>query len=364
MKILIMGFTKVKFMPYLNYYFDNISKKNEIHILYWNRDLTDENLDKYPDTVFHEFRYQLSDEDKYSKKTVAFLNYRKFAKEVIKKGKYDLIIVLHSLPGALIYDLLKKKYKGKYILDYRDSTYESFGPFQKVINGLVTNSICTFVSSNGFRRYLPKSQSKKIFTSHNLLIDSLHHRDDRKGAFIPSEKIRISFWGFIRHKELNISLIDRIGKDDRFELHYFGRELNISKELKQYAKDQKYSNIFFHGEYTPEERYGFALKTDMIHNLYRDNNTMLAMGNKYYDGVIFRIPQICMPDSYMGKRVRKLRIGIECDPADTDFTEKLYRYYTSINNSDFEKQCDKDLETIMSEYNNGAILIKKLTGSL
>ena len=356
-----MGFTKVKFMPDLNYYFDNINKNNSIHILYWNRDLSEENLDKYPDTAFHEFRYRLSDEDNYSKKMIAFFNYRKYAKRVIRNGKYDLIIVLHTLPGVLVYDLLKKSFKNKYILDYRDSTYESIRPFQNIINGLVVNSRCTFVSSNGFRRFLPKSQRRKIFTSHNLLLNSLQHRNDRKESFVASDKIRISFWGFIRHKEVNISLIDKIGNDDRFELHYFGRELNISKELKQYANSKKYSNIYFHGEYTPEERYDFALKTDMIHNLYHDANTMLAMGNKYYDGLIFRIPQLCMTDSYMGKSVSKYKVGIECNPDDDDFTDKIYTYYNSLIKEDFEKHCDDALKRIMTEYYKGVGLIKKIT---
>ena len=40
MKVLIMGFGKIKFMPYLNIYLENIDReKNDVHLLYWNRDL-------------------------------------------------------------------------------------------------------------------------------------------------------------------------------------------------------------------------------------------------------------------------------------------------------------------------------------
>ena len=71
MKILIIGFTKLKYMPYMNFYLDNIdTKKNDVHILYWNRDLKDEDLSKFKDVTLHEFKcYQEDDVSKLSKIT-------------------------------------------------------------------------------------------------------------------------------------------------------------------------------------------------------------------------------------------------------------------------------------------------------
>ena len=60
------------------------------------------------------------------------------------------------------------------------------------------------------------------------------------------------------------------------------------------------------------------------------------MGNKYYDCLIFRIPQLCMTDSYMGKSVSKYKVGIECNPDDDDFIDKIYTYYNSLIEEDFE----------------------------
>ena len=204
MKILILGFTKLKYMPYMNFYLDNIdANKNDVHLLYWNRDLKQEDVSKYPNISFHEFRcYQEDDVSKFSK-IISFIKYRKFAKSVIHKGNYDFIIVLHSLTGVLIADVLKKKFKNNFIFDYRDSTYEGFAPFKKIVADLVKNSKATFVSSDGFRKYLPDSEREKTFTSHNLLIDSLSHREEKRKNGTESDKIRIAFWGFIRHEEIN-----------------------------------------------------------------------------------------------------------------------------------------------------------------
>lgn len=361
MKILILGFSKIKYMPYMNFYIENINtKENDVHLLYWNRDLKEEDLSACPEITFHEFNcYQEDDVSKLSKIS-SFIKYRNFASKILKNGNFDFVIVLHSLPAVLVANTLKKGYKNKFIFDYRDSTYEGFAPFKKIVGTIVKNSSATFVSSDGFRRFLPESEKDKIYTSHNLLTDSLSHRDEKRINGIPSDKIRIAFWGFIRHEDINKEIIKKIAVDDRFELHYYGREQQIALNLKEYAKELSAENVFFHGEYKPEERYEFVRNTDIIHNIYFDNNTMLAMGNKYYDSAVFYIPQICMKGSFMGKMSEKAGIGFECDPYDDNFMNKLYAYYNNINFTHFKNNCDDELKRVREEFNKGCFIIKEL----
>ena len=360
MKILIMGFTKVKYMPYMNFYLDNLDKeKSEIHILYWNRDLKDEDLSKYSGCVFHELNcYQEDDVSKLSK-IGSFIKYRRFAKKLIKREGFDFIFVLHSLTGVLVSDILKKGYHGRYVFDYRDSTYEGFAPFKRIVASLTRNSSATFVSSDAFRQFLPEDCAEKIYTSHNLLLDSLKHKKERLLHGKPSDKIRVAFWGFIRHEEINKEMIKKLSADSRFELHYYGREQEVAENLKAYARGIGAKNVFFHGEYTPEQRYAFARSTDLIHNIYYDSNTLLAMGNKYYDGVIFNIPQLCMKGSFMAERSVSAGIGLSCDPYEEDFTDTLYEYIKSIDTVSFSKKCEEELEKILKEYNSGIEIIKK-----
>ena len=164
-------------MPYMKFYLDNIDRENnEIHLLYWNRDLKEESIFEYKDLILHEFQ-----EDDTSKliKVKAFIEYRKYASKILKTGKFDFIFVLHSFPGVLNIDILKKYYKNKYIFDYRDSTYENIGVFRRIIGEVVKFSKATFVSSDAFRRFLPLREKNNIFTSHNIVLDSLNHRNDR-----------------------------------------------------------------------------------------------------------------------------------------------------------------------------------------
>ena len=361
MKILIMGFGKVKFMPYMNFYIDNIDKeKHDVHLLYWNRDLQEEDVSQLSDLTLHEFRcYQEDDVSKLSKIT-SFLKYGGFALKLLKKEKFDYLFILHSLTGVVVLDYVKKHFKGKYVFDYRDSTYEALTPFKNAVAQLVRGSCATFVSSDAFRRFLPEEEKEKIFTSHNILTDSLNHRDDKKLYGTSSDKIRIAFWGFIRHEEVNLQLIKQISKDNRFELHYYGREQQIALNLKKYVENNNISNVFFHGEYKPEDRYEFVKNTDLIHNIYYDSNTLLAMGNKYYDGIIFKLPQLCIDGSFMGQLCEETGTGLVCDIYAEDFTQRVFDYYNNLNVTDFEDSCDKELRRVLKEYESGSELIKTL----
>ena len=344
----------------MNFYLENIDPEaNEIHLLYWNRDLKEEDTSSLQGVKLHEFRCAQKDDVSKPSKIGSFIRYRKYAKHLIKKEKFDFVIFLHSLPGVLLSDVLVKKYTDKFIFDYRDSTYEHFKPFKYVIAKLVKASKATFVSSDAFRQFLPESEKDKIFTSHNLLTDSLLHRDEKIKHGIPSDKIRIAFWGFIRHEDVNREIIRKIAADDRFELHYYGREQQIAQSLKKYALEINAQNVFFHGEYKPEDRYQFVRNTDLIHNIYKDNNMMLAMGNKFYDGLIFYVPQLCLKGSFMGEKCTKAGIGLECDPFCETFTEKIFDYYKDLNQDVFIECCNDILIGVMKEYDEGKQFIRE-----
>lgn len=355
MNILILGFTKIKYMPYLNFYLDNIDlKQNNVHLVYWNRDCNDD-IHATSNIILHEFKCYQKDEVSKVKKVKSFIKYRNFTLKLLKSENFDFVVVLHTLPGALISNFLLKHYSNKFILDYRDYTYEKINFFRNIICGLVKHSKYTFVSSDAFRKNLPKSD--KIHTSHNILLDSLNHRETNTKILQP---ISMAFWGFIRHETINKEIIKKLKNDSRFELHYYGREQETALNLKKFAEENNAKNIFFHGEYKPIERYEFAQKTSIIHNLYDNDVTSMAMGNKYYDGIAFYLPQLCNAGSFMGEMVEKAGIGIACNPYSDTFADDVYNYYINLDLDKFKKNCDKELDRIMREYNEGTKIVKNI----
>lgn len=342
MKILIMSFGKPKFMPYLNFYIDNIDReKHDVHLLYWNRNLEAEDVSGLENITLHEFSFFQQDDVAKLSKTESFAKYRAFALSLLKKEKFDFIFILHSLTGVVVWDYICRNYKNKYVFDYRDFTFEDFLPFKTVVASLVRNSYVTFVSSDAFRIYLPQEENKKIRTIHNLDSGLLINKNIDKEKFDSSDKIKIGFWGFIRDEKINSKIIEKIGADNRFQLHYYGREQQIAENLKKLVSEKDFSNIYFHGEYKPEEKYEFMKNIDIVHNIYDDKGAMLALGNKFYDAIAFKIPQVCMKGSFMGCLSQKEGVGFTCNPYSETFTDDLYEGFKKFKGADFENNCEK-----------------------
>ncbi len=358
MKILIVGFAKIKYMPYLNLYLETLSReKNDIHLIYWNRDLKEENLSKVEGLTLHEFyRYQEDDVNKLSK-IAAFIEFKKFAESILAE-KFDFVITLHSICSVLLSDILVKEYKNRYIFDYRDYTYENMPSYKKKIDLLVKNSRKTFISSDAFREYLPNQEDKLVTTCNvlkkDLSVDAIFEKREE------SKPLRIGYWGFIRDKKVNLQIIEKLGNDERFELHYYGREQSVALKLKNYVKKNSIENVFFHGEYNPEEKAKFACETDVIHNIFYDKAMSYAVSNKFYDGVVFKKPLLSYEDSYMGKLSSQKGLGLAVNPESNNFANQIYNYYENLDFSKFIKLCEEEKLSVKEKTDKITEVIKNI----
>ncbi len=360
MKILIVGFAKIKYMPYLRLHLDNLdAQKNDIHILYWNRDLKEEDLSVVKNCTIHEFRCYQEDNVKRILKIKSFIKFRFYASKVLKE-KYDFIIVLQSLPGVIIADKLMRKYKGKYIFDYRDKTYETMIVYHKIICSLINKSYKTFISSDGYRKHLPLSN--KLVTTHNIWAEGIK-KSDKSFAKTKSSKITLGFWGFIRDEKTNLEIIKKVSEDGRFELKYFGREQAIAKALRKYVEENNIKNVTFYGEYSPDEKDGIAHSVDIIHNIYGDVNMSIAMSNKYYDGLIYKMPQLCMEGTFMAESAEKNGVGKAVNPYNDDFLQQVYDYYRTIDEKAFVLNCEKQLDEVFAQYKVNQDIIRAISDS-
>ena len=354
-RIVFIGFTKIKYMPYMHFYLDMIPvNEYEIHLIYWNRDNGNDQV-LNSSVALHPFNKEMEDTIPLRRKIFSILQFGKYAQKELSIINPDLLIVMHSTTAVTIYATLIKKYKERYIFDYRDITYERIGVYKKMVGRIVKKSFVTFTSSEDFKKYLP-DETNKIYTSHNILVESMHKTEQYKSRIKrnKSEALNIGFWGLIRHTEYNRQIIKQLGNDVRFELHYYGRATGEDLELLE-ESEKKYNNVFFHGEYMPEERDTFAMRTDLIHNLYSnlDVTTPHAMGNKFYDGLVYRIPQLCSVGSYMGRLCKEHGVGLECDPFDEEFGDIIINYYNNLDFRTFNRSCDELLQEIVEDVKKG-----------
>lgn len=348
MRILIIGFSKLKYMPYLQpYLLKYANENNYIDIIYWNRDGKDDISLDYNIHAFFEYNDILKTENKF-KKLFLFYKFRRFCLKKLKTNKYDLIITLHTFPAFLLRKYLIKNYFNRYIFDFRDLTYERFAFFKNRIGELIINSKYTFVSSAGYLKYLPNSE--KIYITHNIFLEDLKHRE--KKIWKSHDTIHISFWGLIRAVEINEKLMSSLFNSNRFILNYYGPNTDDAILMKEFARYKGYDDVFFNGEYINIDRYSFKQTTDLLHNIYSNKNfnTQLAMGNKFYDGIIFYIPQICCKDTLMGELVEAHNVGIAIDLDDELAYKKILDYYDNLDYDEFCDNCDNYLKIILDEY--------------
>lgn len=348
-KVLLLGFGKIAYMPYMNFYLDTVKDENvQFELIYWDRDGKPDAELPYRISKAYKFEAHLEEQLPLKKKLKYFARYRKFALNVLKQNSYDKIIALHTTPGLTLLDYLVRKYKGRYLLDFRDVSYEYIPVYRKLVGILSRNSAMTFVSSNAFRKFLPSEEN--VFTIHNYLEDSLNHKMIRKQSTRERDVLRVSYWGLVRQVDVNRKLMDTLGNDSRFELHYYGRMQQAGREMEEYAQHKGYANVYFHGAYMPVERYEFAKNTELIHNVYDCGHTTgNAMGNKYYDGIIFGIPQICTVGSHMGDVISERNVGTVISLENHAIADKLWKYYQNINWNEFETNCTSALDLVLRE---------------
>jgi hypothetical protein len=346
MKVLIIGFTKIKYMPYLQFYVDIYKKANfNIDIFYWNRDNSkDINLD--PSIELIPFNMMMEDEIPLYKKIYGFLQFRKRLKPILSK-KYDRVVVLHTLPGLLVLDVLISKYKKKYILDYRDFTFENNFLFKKLIHILCKNAFFTLISSPVYRKFLPKNID--LYDSFNLVYKELScYKISNKIDF--NKKIKIAYFGFIRDYDINLKIINLIRNEDRFVLNYYGREQKTAIKLKNYVKKESINNVFFNGPFQPQEKYIILNKTDIIHNFFENNKTMVsAISNRFYDSIFSHKVQLVNDGSYMGLILKKNGLGF-VQKLNQNYFENLYNFLHSTINKDLYLSFNIEKNEIIKKY--------------
>jgi hypothetical protein len=249
------------------------------------------------------------------------------------------------------------------MMDFRDFSHENNFIFKFIISLIIKKSILTLLSSEGFRKKL--FSNKNMISIHNYNRRLLENMDISKDFRNNNDKIIIRYWGLIRHFEVNRSMIEMVSKDPRFELYYHGRQQQDAIKLINYSKSIQSRNVFFIGDYLPDDRINFAKMTHLLLNMYENNfRTIYSTGNKYYDGLILGLPQICTQKSFMGFLVSKHKIGLEVDPNDKEMLSKIHSFIRNLNYDEFDLNRKAEIKRVENEQISALYQIKKFIGLL
>lgn len=339
MKVLFVLSDNIYLTPYLDFYISLLNEINcEYKILYWDKN------DNEPTKEDNHIRYEYRANDKVGK-VKGYIYFRKFILAEIRREHFDIIIPLHSILLFILYDVLKNKYKGCYVIDIRDYSYERLGIFRKIEDVLTKQSNINIVSSRGYFNFLPKG---KYYVTHNIPRTNC---DNYKQFENPSGRpINLSFIGLIRFMDQNKRIIDFFKSDSRFHLNFIGTH---AEYLDTYCHNVNAKNVTLIGTFGATKTLEFYKESDAILNLYGNHTPLLdyALSNKLYYAAILYKPILVCEDTYMEEVSQRYRIGFTLRMKDDKERDQLYRYITELDRTAFIKNCDRFMKDSIEEDN-------------
>ena len=157
-KIAIIGFHNLHLMQFLYKYTDIFDKNNiSYDVLYWDRDMDSKIKCRAFKGNSISYRYKMSNYQPKGKKIHGFVGCMRYFCKIIKKNKYDHIILLTTQTALPLYMLSGIVRKSKFVYDYRDLTYEKNRVCRRIIKGIIEKSEFTAISSMGFKKVLGES---------------------------------------------------------------------------------------------------------------------------------------------------------------------------------------------------------------
>lgn len=279
------------------------------------------------------------------RKLLDFWLFGRFAARAVRSRGYEKLVVLTTLTGMLLYRLLTRQYRGSYIFDYRDASYEYLPFFRHFLKQLVAKSNFTCISSRGFLDILPAGYDYTI--AHNFRYCDLSARK-QKMQKKQQDPIIVSYIGVLREADYLKQLIDLFGDDLRFWFYIHGGGEN-EQQLQEHAA--RYQNVFVSGTYAPNQKQGLVEAADILCYNYPAsfiNNPALA--NKYYDGLIYKKPFFANGETYSGQLIQSQGLGF-CVKGygDSAVCDALYQYYRALDPATFTARAEACLEEVLAE---------------
>lgn len=282
--------------PYSKKYIEILEKNSiEYDMIYWNRSGISES-----DKHMIPFDYPLNTYSSRISKIKGYIKYRQFVLKYLNSEEYDKVVFLTTQAMVFFFPVALTKYCHKYIFDYRDETYESNKFYKFIVQMCIRNSYKVTISSPGFIKIFDTSYSDKFVLCHN----KKDNTDSIIVKKVPSDKIRITYWGQIRLPEYFIKIIDVFKNDSRFELSFHGE--GSAESMIKYVDENKVTNVSFTGRFNQADIYKFASETDVLMNCYPNNSYQRqALTVKMYEGISFGIPMLLQKDSFMSKYLKE-----------------------------------------------------------
>ena len=328
MKVCIVLFSNMRYAPYYQFYAKFLDSKGIKYdtIIFDRSPELEEGGDNIIKIAYKANTGKLS-------KIFAFNHFRKECKKILKKNQYDKVIVLTTVPAVLLSGFLSRKYKGRYVVDIRDYTFDNIKLYRWFEKRVLSNSYANVISAPDFKKFLPSGIDYML--CHNIdagvTPEIINENDDN--VIEKRGTIKISYIGSIAYYKYCKELIDLVAKDDRFSFVFYGND-NTGGAITNYVEALGCDRIKCMGKFKPEDKKEIYLSSDLVFNCYGNSTTIVkyALSNKLYDGLLYKRPVLVSPNTSM-----ETALGDFCFPLSLGEVEGLDDVYSWYNNFDAEQ---------------------------
>ena len=338
--IIILGNTWV--CPYVNTYkriFESI--RCAYDVILWDRDGSDATVP---------VRYSSGGANLANPlvKAYHYLKYADFIKKTIQKNGYDRLVVSGPHLAILLSAVLRKKYKGRYIIDYRDISVEQHLLLGGVYSKVLESSFCNVISSPAFKEYLPREYDYLI--SHNFDVNrAIRSMECEKRTMTVVPPLNVLTIGYIRNYYSNVKIIQSLGDNDNYRLNFVGRG-DAAVALEEYATSNGISNICFSGFYKKEDEPSIVEECHFINIFFPDDVVHSAiMSNRFYLALIHKRPMIVNAGSVQATYVEKYALGVVYDGCG-NLDAEIKSFLTNFDYATFCKNCNELLAIFVQEH--------------
>lgn len=307
-----------RFIKQLNF----LAKNNKVTLVFFER----ETLANLNDSITKSVKkYNLGDLPNASKPVKRLLTYIKVIRKLrnlIHLGSFDVVLV-NNIDVLLLYIF---------------ANYKFFGNKNKAKIAIEISDLRGFVFSNSFTSIIMRALEKKLYIKYvdKLIVTSKKYytfhfqKFFKKEAFILENKLLISevksekitvkkspkkiIIGIVglllRGKEYK-KLFETYKNNSTIEIHIYGKG-EYQELVEEYAN--KYENITYFGSYNAfNDAQKIYQSIDIIYLVYDTNqtslNNQLALPNKLYECMYYKVPIICSKETYLAEIVKNLNIG-------------------------------------------------------
>lgn len=332
-KVAILGVADIRHMTMISIYTEYLREKGiEYEIICSNR--YKDNEIGYDGVKTYKYPMMDSSRSKFVK-FFYFVAFRQYAIKLLKKNKYDFVIVWGENTAVLFADYLSKK--EKYCVNIRDSNFSRMPfYFQKLQKAVWNSTFSTWCAQRGLE-LLPK-HDYIIVLNQNLKL--LADAEKKKGMCTRGQKIHIGAIGAIRYIEDSKKLMSALGNDDRYILQFFGTGY---EELEKYAMKKDIKNVEFYGKFYPEQTAELLNRIDVM-NVYcgdgrDDKNITLGSPIRFGYATYLYKPSIVSPNTRLSEKVSELGIGFTVDSFE-NLADRFYNWYYDLDFKKFTEGCD------------------------